>query len=316
MVSKDLRRVSDDVSFLVNLSIASTKLKKLVAIEKDGKQYELATSLHLVITAPIGTGKSTVLSEVSDIMNMKIITDFTVPGIIGTIDKQTMQPIYGAAWECRNSVMLLDEFNFKSQELGGLGLNVFLQLLEKGQRWSKRIAIFSAEQKTEDGDLYFHSSSGKIDIKTRFAAIITSMRGVEFYNSQRFRAFMSRCVPYYMGLSKEDQVDIVSGTPIFKYKEINPPSEVVLSYRQYKMIVRMVSKMLDELHSSELQGELLGRCVGDACRVYAITGNMKDAKRVVRYKMIGQSLIGIKTRHYPYVKESIGTTDGTTRRTL
>jgi len=36
----------------------------------------------------------------------------TYPALIGSVDKTTRQLIVGASWECRNSLLLLDEFDF------------------------------------------------------------------------------------------------------------------------------------------------------------------------------------------------------------
>lgn len=144
--------------------------------------------LHLFISAPFGEFKSTLLKEINQAYPSKIYTHLTFPSLIGSIDKHTKQIIPAAAWECRNKLMLLDEFIATRPSLVSQTL---LQLLED-QYYSRKIAVYSADLNEEDGDLFFRVKQGSIEVKTRFLCIMATMKNIKKAREYAFKALLSR----------------------------------------------------------------------------------------------------------------------------
>jgi len=288
-MSKNLRKISSDISFLINTAIASAKIKKL-HVEEKGGMYRMRPSLHVILSAPVGQVKSTIMEQIAPVVNREIITESTRAGLVGSLDNKTYQMIPGAAWECRNSLLLMDEFTFgKKRE----GWEVFLQLLET-QKWGKRIGVFSSDQHELDGDLYYKVSRGRIDMKTRFACIAATMKKFEFQSGQSFRAFVTRCVPYMFDLDEKDLEEIAEGKKVFKYCDLNPKEDVAISHKVYRRIMAHVRKGMLSCSVPWIKKELYLRSIGDLCRAYAVWGKNDNnfMHNIVRWKVATQMLVG------------------------
>jgi hypothetical protein len=295
-------RLSREISYLVNTSIASVKVKKLLVEERYRVEpFSMRPVMHVVLSAPIGEMKSTTLAEIADVVKAPVVTELTQPGLIGTIDKQTYQIIPGAAWKVRNKMLLIDEFNLgKERE----GWNVFLQLLED-QMWNKRFGgnVISATPEI-DGDLYLKAEKGELDIKTRFASIFTTMKSIEYYGSQGFRAFISRTVPYNYRLSRNQIQTILHGKKLFKYEEINPPTEVTIPLKTYTKIIKIVDEEIS-LEKSDVGNEYYARTVGDCCRFFAVRGTLKGVEKIAQLKIMAHHLIGTATKEGRYNMDNV-----------
>src|SRR3990167_6350343 len=101
MISPTFKRIRNEISTLVNASIASAKIRKLEIHETKGI-YSMRPPIHLVLHAPVGQIKSTILQEIANAMKSTVMLEITRAGLVGTLDGKTSQMIPGAAWECRN----------------------------------------------------------------------------------------------------------------------------------------------------------------------------------------------------------------------
>lgn len=285
----NFKRISEDLSFLINSCAATAKIKQIV-VEEEEENFLLRSSMHLLLLAPIGQIKSTILSQIAGQTKREVITEITRAGLVGSLDSKTIQIIPGTAWECRNSLMILDEFSFGRKKEGW---EVFLQLLES-QSWGKRIGMFSADQRIEDEDLYFNVGKGRIDLKTRFSCIVATMKNFEFQRGQNFRAFVSRCVPFTFNLKEEDLDKIAEGKKLYKVYKYSPEPVVYIKNSKYKQIKRTVWKELKKCSLEYVRKELFLRSLGDCCRIYAATGkNDSDIfEKVTSWKVSAQMLIG------------------------
>jgi hypothetical protein len=285
----DFKEVSKNISFLVNTAVATVKIKKLTVMENNGA-YNMRPTLHLILSAPVGQLKSTILQQIADTFKREVITEVTRAGLVGSLDNQTFQMIAGAGWESRNSLLLLDEFTFGRKKEGW---EVFLQLLES-QRWGKRIGVFSADQSELDGDLYFKVSKGRIDLKTRFACIVATMKNFKMQSAQSFRAFVTRTSPYPFNLTEGDLEKVAQGKKVFEYQELNPPEEVIIDNKVYRRLIKHVKKGLSKCDKPYIRKELFLRSVGDLCRVYAVWGkNDNDfMNNIIDWKVKVQQSIG------------------------
>ena len=289
MVKKKFKLISKELSFLVNTALASAKIKTLKIEEKE-KVFDMRPSLHIQIHAPIGQLKSSIMGEIAAKMKKEILTEVTRPGLVGTIDMKSMQFIPGAAWECRNSLMLLDEFSFSRKKHGW---EVFLQLLES-QSWGKRVGLFSADQHEKDEDLYLKVHHGQINLKTRFACIVATMKRLEIQRGQFFHAFLTRCVPYHFDLDEDDLAAIAQGASLYREQQFRPPAGVTIDNKSYSKLVKLAKVGLSKCQLPHIRKTLYLRSIGDLCRTYAVHGrNDKSYMRnLIRWKVEAQEMVG------------------------
>lgn len=267
----ETKRQLKEINKIVNICLASSKIKKLIIQEPKG-EFSPRPTIHLFLRSQIGSGKSTVLEAISKEVNAKVLTEISQAGLIGTVDGTTKQVIPAKAWECRNNLMLLDEFKINRKDWG-----VFLQLLES-QTWNKKFGMFSTATKQEDGDLYFNVENGNISLKTRFSCVIATMKRLEFQRGQDFRAFLSRCLIHQYHFGLQDLKFILRGNKIFTVdkalidKAIKNET-VTINKSNYAIIMNFVEKLFIAKQSKEQnKEELFMRCVGDCCRVFAVLG--------------------------------------------
>jgi hypothetical protein len=249
------------ISKLINLAIASAKVKSLV-LEEEKSNVSIRPQINILIHGGIGSTKSTMLKEISKKINCPLpITDMTFPALVGSIDKQTRQIIPAMSWECKNTLMLMDEFSMDNQITG----NAILQLAEGGE-YSRKLSMWSMPTEDKCEDLFFKAHNGTISIKTRFSLIFATMRNVEYTQSKLLKALISRClvIPYYP--VKAELENIANGNPSFFYKEIIPKEkDVFIKKSDYNKI----KKFVDE---SDVDMNNYLRTIGDCCRVYAVIG--------------------------------------------
>jgi hypothetical protein len=266
---------------LVNIAAHSVKIKKLITKEPY-KDYEMRPQLHILISAPSGEMKSTILREISQYYPSKIITDLTFPSLVGSIDRTTKQIIPAAVWECRNKLMLLDEYTSTRESLVTRAL---LQLLED-QYYSRKIATYSADLNEEDGDLFFKVKSGNIEVKTRFSCIIATMRNIERAGEQVFRALVSRCTPIRYEMSEEEIKQVLEGRKLIYPEKFDVEEIVEIPTEEYKRIIEVVSEEIKRSNERNAK-QVLARTVGDCCRVFAVLGKHDEGlyRTIVRLKV-------------------------------
>jgi hypothetical protein len=235
------------------------------------------------------------LGQIASKIDVPVLLEVTKPGLVGTIDNKTLQLIPGAAWECRNNLMLIDEFNVSKKNDSW---EAFLQLLEQ-QEWSKRFGMFSASLQENDNDLFVHVDKGKIDLRTRFSCIIATMKDFRFMRGQKFRALITRTIPYNFVLSEEELDMVADGHEFFVLdKKFNGDfvDEFIVKRKKYLWIKGIVKNTLkNECNSRIIRSELFLRTIGDCCRLFASSQKKlekKDFETVVKWKINAQQKIG------------------------
>jgi hypothetical protein len=251
---------------LVNIAAHSVKIKKLITKEPY-RDYEMRPQLHLLISAPFGEMKSTILREISQLYPSKIVTDLTFPSLVGSIDRTTKQIIPAAVWECRNKLMLLDEYTATRESLVTRAL---LQLLED-QYYSRKIATYSADLNEEENDLFFKVKSGSIEVKTRFSCIIATMRDIRRIREQIFQALISRCIPIRYEMGKEEINQVLEGRKLISHENHDVKEVVEISTEDYKHIKEVVNGEIEMSNIGNAK-QVLARTIGDCCRIFAVLG--------------------------------------------
>lgn len=254
------------LSKLVNISGNSLKIKKLVVKEPE-KAYELRPQLHTFISAPFGEFKSELLDQVADHYESKKLDDISFASLVGSIDKTTKQIIPAAAWEARNKLLLLDEFTATRPSKFS---NALLQLMED-QRYSRKIATYSANGIEKDKDLFFKAEDGNITLRTRFAAIVATMKNVRKSREYMFKALLSRCIPIRYELSLEEINQVLDGKPIFAKENYDPEEGVRIDTSDYQHIREVLEEEIKNRKLNRVE-EIYARTVGECCRIYAVLG--------------------------------------------
>lgn len=267
MAKRELQDKQDSVdksvlTEFVNIALASSKVKK-IKIEQEKGSYNLRPNLNLFIFGQIGSTKSTLLNQISNQAQCKKpFTDLTYPALIGSVDSMTRQLIAGASWECRNSLLLLDEFDFGKRKKDDI--RALLQLIEGGE-YNKKLASFSSPAKEIDEDLYYKFESGEFNIKTRFSLILVTMKYPYTSQSLELQALVSRsvCLAWYPEFT--DIQKIAQGHSIFNFEDKTPSElEVNITKKDYDKILKYVDDNGTERNYL--------RIVGDCVRVFAVEG--------------------------------------------
>ena len=297
-----------NISELLSLAIASAKVKKLTVYEKDGPK-NMRTVIHPLLRASTANFKSAMLTAVGKHEGRPVLDEVTQPGLVGSVDRRTMQLIPGVAWTCRNGVLLMDEFRIRRKSDDW---TVFLKLLED-QTYTRKVALFSAPMKLEElymgrDDLYLRQENGQIEMKTRFACIIATMKRFETHTGPEFKAFVNRTIPYEFAFNLDELERVLKGGELLKLKDFNPEPEVEIQKEEWFKIVNFVRKNLPMLTPADTiaSQENLARTCGDIARIHAIQGNVdwRFAKKIINWKIDVYKRIGIWQRRQ---KEAVKT---------
>jgi hypothetical protein len=255
------------ISFLIDFALDSIRLKKLT-IEKKTRGKKVwrpeRPQVHILLTAPKGQLKSTILREVSNYCLSPVFTDLTFPALVGSIDKETKQVIPAGAWECRKNLLLLDEWNFKTDGHDD-SLKALLQFTESGE-YSRKIAryVIPFESEKSEMPLFFKVKDGNIHVKTKFSLILASMYDLARRTQKDTEALVSRTIPYHYDMSRDELNAYALGKEILSLEPKEKiPDEVAIKYSKYKKIVSLCGGAQD--------GNAL-RTFGDVARAYAIYG--------------------------------------------
>ena len=252
----------ENINEIINITLASAQIEKITIKENFG-DWDSRSNINLFIYGQIGSTKSTLLKQIAkQTKSRNPYTDMTYPALIGSVDKMTRQLIVGACWNCRNKLMLLDEFNFSKKNKDDL--RALLQLIEGGE-YSKKLASFSSPIEEKDKDLFYNFKDGDFDIKTRFSLIIATMKYPYTSQNQEVQALVSRSItiPFYP--DRKILKEIAHGKPLFKFKDLAPKEKnIIISKANY-------NKILDYVDGKSKSDNFL-RIIGDCVRVFAVVG--------------------------------------------
>jgi len=276
-VRRQYKQHLKDLSELVNLSLESAKIDRLI-LEEPARTFIIRSQLHLLLRAPVGQLKSTILNEIGDKLGIPVITEITHAGMVGAFDNKTSMFIPGYAWQCRNSLLLLDEWNPVSRRNEEKGHSDFLQLMETG-KYVKKVGLFSISDSKKDEktpELYYSINNGLIDLRTRFSVIIATMRNFEIITGQEFKALLTRCVPYELLMTNEELDYIAQGYPLVNIKQSNVErSNHTVKLSDYNRIRKFVWNSYEKSErwkDKTLRANNYLRLIGDLCRIFAMKG--------------------------------------------
>lgn len=250
----------DELSKLFSISVASSRIKKLSIPHKN-----IRNSLHIVLYGEVGSGKSDTINNICKNLKIQPSISLTRATLLGSVDKNSGQFIPPMAWECRNSVLPIDEFSFNHRDPSQKALlSTMLQVMET-QEYQKPLGFKTPDFKKRNQDLLLQIKNNKLYVRTRFALMMTTMQNPHRYRGSLTTALISRCIiiPHYPTL--EDLKKKAMGLNPFELIRYDPEPEVNISKKDYSYI-------LNYLHSKKLTTTMYLRTLGDLCRIFAVIG--------------------------------------------
>lgn len=248
-----------ELNKILNISISSSKIKKLIV-----NKEERPAQLHTILYGAIGSAKSTILYNIGKQINIAPIISMSKANLYGTVDKNTGILNPPTVWDCRNSCLLVDEFSFNTHSYSDLEvINSLLPILVY-PLIHKRLGFRVNDIEESDGDLYLKAKNGKLECKTRFVFISTSMADVTNLTSSSNRALISRCLPVPHYPSYEELRKYARGElDFFEYKPYKVNEEIKIKEKDYLFLEEFVSANVKE-------SDFYLRTLNDLCKIFAV----------------------------------------------
>jgi len=200
------------VEKLIEASIGSASAGRLILNEGKNGKFSTRAQMHLLLLKDFGTGKSSSVAEyLKDRRYVVPLTEFTYPGLVGSIDKNG-DFNQGALIEAAGKCLLIDE----GQNLSEKARDVMLSLLEE-QYYSRSLG-FAVRKEINDGSEFYsvNVKDGSISLAVRFSCIFLGMGMPRHYNRSYLYAWLSRFVPIRMVSGLQDVYKMVRGESLLR----------------------------------------------------------------------------------------------------
>jgi len=252
------------LSKIINIALASCKVKEIVLPNKK----RIRPQIHLLMRGSVGSGKSSILNDVAEALDLMPQMGLTRATLLGSFDKQSGIFTPPAVWRYRNKPLLIDEFYIGTRDGGARdALNTMLSLMEYA-KYEKAVGYRGNEFSEEDGDMFCKVKNNIISCRTKFLFFANTMQKLERSDMIEIQALQSRCItiPYYPSL--DDLKRKLNGEPYYIYQEIVPKKEFV------KISKKTQEKIIEMMDLKNIKEERYLRLFGDLCRVYAVLGKI------------------------------------------
>jgi len=258
-----------EISLILNTAISTAKIKTLKTPYAD-----IRPQMHCILCGDIGSLKSTLLKNISIELKSPMQFNLSSAQLMGSVDKTTGITNLPAVWDCRNSVLCIDEYNCEKQGMTHTATQTLLPLLET-PKLMKRTGYRTNNIKEVDDDLSLIIEDGKIMINTRFVMIATTMMAI--HKKQRMielEALRTRCVvlPYYPSI--DDIRKRMNNTLEYKciQHKVNP--HIKINKKVYSMIDKLIMER-------KIEPKFYARTFGDLCRAYAVKKDFNEVADVI-----------------------------------
>jgi hypothetical protein len=254
------------VSKLTSISCASSKIETLQVKQRTTNQF-LRPQLHIILRSEPGSFKSTILHAVGKIWNVTPYSNVTSPAMIGTIDQSNGRLVPGLVWQTRNKPLLLDEF--KTSERGdSTAVDVLLGTMESGY-YKRKIGLPSAYSYEKDGTLFYRVENGEIEVQTRFAVIIATMKNWDMERSGKYAALTQRCIPIRYSLDDSTIDAVLDGAGTYRHYKYTPEKAAQLTDKEFTRIRGLANEVRSK---NEQLRTVYVRTIDDLCRIQVVTG--------------------------------------------
>jgi hypothetical protein len=258
------------LSDLLNYALATSKLRS-IKIPNPNEPY-IRPNIHLLFYGAPGTAKSSITRQIAKAKGAIVQIGLTKAVLLGSVDSTTKNFIFPAVWDCRNSILVIDEFYVDSHTHAAMNVLRDLLNLTENPEYSKKFGYSCNDYpKEEDGDLHIQVTKNSIRCKTRFSLLINTMMDIAITDLIEVQALEGRClcIPFFP--DRNVLLDRARGNvKVFTYKEIIPKClDVKISKKVYEKIVDLVDK-------GGIKSSHIYRRIGDICRFYAVMGYKEE----------------------------------------
>jgi hypothetical protein len=259
---------------LVSIATSSAKIKSVSWRPPESEDIiTISGNIHLGLFGKYSSFKTTILSKVAEKYPDTIIEhSLTLASLVGSIDGHNNQPIPPLAWQARNRILAVDEFQSTPKEKRAI-IDAFLSLCEEG-RYEKTISRNSKKKFEEkDGDLYcLIEEDGRIHIKTRFSLIIASMKDITYFlKTDSQKSFMSRIIPIVFEVDTQTKLDILNGRKKIEIQEYPVQEHITLQTEDYKDILNFMT------YHGYIDLQACNRLLNTLLRIRAVIGYFDEA---------------------------------------
>lgn len=269
-MSDDAVRIStrEYLNLLLNLSVESSRIQ-MIRVQQDRGVYRMRPQIHLIIAGEQCSFKSSAIEKVAEVYDTTPYMGITVPAMVGTIDSDTREIMPGAAWDQRNKVLAIDEFNFTDRAgRPDPVIEPMLSLCENEQRYQRKVGIRNKtheEYDDYDPSLYFKVDRGTIEVKSNFTLMIGTMDKLNFMN-HKLKALKSRCIPIKWYPDWDVIMGVLRGDPLYWNLGLMKKTKKVVDVpnEEYERIIQYMG--------NNVPRDIFARVLGDCVRAYAIIG--------------------------------------------
>tara|TARA_Y100000296_G_scaffold87211_1_gene130620 strand:- start:2136 stop:3140 length:1005 start_codon:yes stop_codon:yes gene_type:complete len=193
--------------------------------------FTMLSQFHLLIAMPFSTGKSSVIKGIP---NANITLNYTLPSIVGTINKEG-DFINSALKKSANGVFVMDE----AHRLTPKSVDALLSFLEQGF-YSRELGYKIKEKGKIEGDLKKEGFRLELEengfkIWVRFSCLWMGERIYQYHK----QAFLSRFFPLMIMPTRDNMETFVMGDSFLSYK---PKKK---RWKQFKKPIKFNKKMFE-----------------------------------------------------------------------
>ncbi|MDI6814084.1 MAG: winged helix-turn-helix transcriptional regulator [Desulfitobacteriaceae bacterium] len=250
---------------VVSASVATAKAGRLRLHEEDGHIYEARCQTHSLFIMPFGAGKrAMIVGNVAEAVGLEHcvrLTDFTEPGILGTVTRDRQYEDGAAVRAAMKGLLLCDEV----QRLSRRARDALLALLED-QEYGRGLGFMVPYPIHKDGDGFsVHVEGGVINVHARFSSVFAGL----YLSRKRLTdlALLSRFIPIVLQVECRDIYDLVRGRRKLNVKA-RPAPVGDIEFPNYLRFVDRHERVAEKLPFKAEPG-FYGRNVLDVARLAA-----------------------------------------------
>ncbi len=246
---------------LLNIIVSSSQIEQIVF--PSGESYR--GNLHCLIYGDIGVGKSSDLKKITEFLGVTVQHGLTRSHLLGSVDKATGNFCTPIIWDYRRSIVAIDDFYYDYKGYGAKDTIQSLLSLMEFPRFQKSVGYRCNDIEKKDGNLWMSIKNNKINIKTSFSFIATTMMNPFAVKSMEIEALISRCLVLPYRPTKNEIFRKLEGKSNFKPKIKKIKNPVIKINRNLFMRIQKFVK------DQDLENKYILRTVGDICRIHSVT---------------------------------------------
>jgi DNA-binding transcriptional ArsR family regulator len=262
------------ITKIIEYSIISARIGELYT----ASGFSTRGQINVLIVSSFGSGKSALFKAIEEAKLGVRCTDYTMPGIIGTI-RSSGRIVRGFAVHARGSTLMIDEF----QKFGKKERDALLSLME--DHFYRRPLGFNVDPPVEERDEFYvlRAKDNYYEIYSKLSFIIGSMyfrrKTVDDY------ALLSRCFPVVLTMTENDAFDLYLGKTRFRLGDNLDRKREIIAHRDV-FVSDEIQKLMAELYKESMKGFTLesgfiARGLWDLTRISAIESALKGYEEVV-----------------------------------